>query len=156
MARDYQVTTGKRLVSWMMGRAARLGLGNFLVLTTTGRHSGESREVTLSPISDDEGEYLVSPYGQSGWVLNARTNPTGIIRHGASTTEVRLVEVTGDKPELVHAYYVREGFARQFMDVPGEATVDDFASVPERFPIFRIESTTEPGMGGTSQPGEVG
>lgn len=139
MAKDYQVTTGKRLVSWLMGGAARLGLGNFILLTTTGRKSGEPRQVTLAPISDEEGEYLVSPYGDSAWVLNLRESPTATIRRGRSESAVRLVEVTGEKPDLVERYYQREGYARQFMDVPGEATPADFASVSERFPVFRID-----------------
>lgn len=139
MAKKYQVTTGKKIVSWLMGIAARLGLGNFVVLTTTGRKSGQPRRVTVSPISDGEGEYLVSPYGQSAWVLNVRADPTPTIRRGGSEDTVRLIEVTGQKPELVKAYYEREVFARQFMDVQGQANVDDFSSVPERFPVFRIE-----------------
>lgn len=141
MARDYEVTTGKRIVSWLMGGLARLGLGNFILLTTTGRKSGEPRSVTLAPITDDEGEYLVSPYGQSAWVLNARDDPVATIRRGRDESSVRLVEVTGAKPEIVERYYRREGFARQFMDVPGEGTVEDFATVPERFPVFRIETS---------------
>lgn len=138
VAKKYEITTGKRAVTWLMARAARLGIGNFVVLTTTGRRSGEPREVTVSPISDVDGEYLVSPYGDSGWVRNARANPTATIRRGGSEKTVQLVEMTGEKPELVKAYYEREGFARQFMDVPGEASVSDFASVSERFPVFRI------------------
>lgn len=141
MAKEYEVTTGKRLVSWLMARAAGFGMGNFVVLTTTGRKSGEPRRVTVAPISDDEGRYLVSPYGNSGWVLNARADPIAIIQRGGSETRIRLVEVTGEKPELVKAYHGREGFARQFMDVPGEATTDDFALVPNRFPVFRIDET---------------
>lgn len=139
MAKEYEVTTGKRVISWVMARMARLGLGNFVVLTTTGRRSGRPREVTISPISDPEGEYLVSPYGDSAWVLNARANPMATIKRGASEATVRLVEITGDKPELVRAYYEREGFARQFMDVPGRASIADFATVADRFPVFRIE-----------------
>lgn len=138
MAKEYEATAGKRLVSWLMAQLARLGLGNFAVLVTTGRKSGESRKVTVSPISDDEGEYLVSPYGDSAWVLNARVNPAATLIRG-SETEVTLVEVTGQKPALVKAYYEREAFARQFMDVPGEATVDDFAAVAHRFPVFRVD-----------------
>lgn len=141
MAKDYEVTTGKRLVSWLMGGLARLGVGNFVVLTTTGRKSGQPRSVTLAPISDADGEYLVSPYGESAWVLNARADPNATIRRGRHETAVRLVEVTGDKPDLVRRYHDREAFARQFMEVPGEATVEDFASVPERFPVFRIETS---------------
>lgn len=139
MAKEYEVTTGKRIISWLMARAAGLGMGNFVVLSTTGRKTSRPRNVTVSPISDDEGRYLVSPYGDSGWVLNARADPTAIIKRGGSETSVRLVEVTGEKPEVVKAYHQREGFARQFMDVPGEATVEDFVAVPDRFPVFRIE-----------------
>jgi deazaflavin-dependent oxidoreductase (nitroreductase family) len=141
MAKKYEVTTGKRFISWFMARAAGLGLGNFVVLTVIGRQSGRPRNVTVAPITDDEGRYLVSPYGDSGWVLNARADPNAIIRRGGSETRVRLVEVTGQKPELVQAYYEREAFARQFMDVPGEATVGDFASVSDRFPVFRVDET---------------
>lgn len=137
MAKEYEVTTGKRVISWIMAKLARLGLGNFVVLITTGRKSGQPRDVTVSPISDDEGEYIVSPYGNSGWVLNARANPKVLIKRRGRARQVRLVEV--ERPELVKAYYEREGFARQFMDVPGEATVDDFASGPDRFPVFRID-----------------
>ena len=139
MVKRYEVTTWKRVVSGMLAGLARLGLGNFVVLTTTGRRSGQPRDVTLSPISDGEVEYLVSPYGDSSWVLNARADQRATVRRGRSSTPVRLVEVTGNKPQLVRAYYEREGFARQFMDVPGEATIDDFASVPERFPVFEIQ-----------------
>jgi hypothetical protein len=52
---------------------------------------------------------------------------------------VRLDEVTGRRPGIVKDYYDRESFARQYMDVPGAAAIDDFASVPARFPVFRIE-----------------
>jgi deazaflavin-dependent oxidoreductase (nitroreductase family) len=141
VAKEYEVTPGKRVISWLMAKAAGLGLGNFVVLTITGRNSGRPRNVTVSPISDHEGRYLVSPYGDSGWVLNARAAPSAIIKRGSSLTHVRLVEVTGQKPELVKTYYEREPFARRFMDVPGEPTVDDFASVPARFPVFRIDET---------------
>ena len=139
MAREYEVTTAKKLISRMLGKAAKLGLGNFIVLTTTGRRSDEQRQVTLAPISEEGGEYLVSPYGDSAWVLNVRSDPRATIRRGASEEAVLLVEVTGEKPGLVKEYYEREAFARRFMDVPGGATVEDFASVHERFPVFRIE-----------------
>jgi deazaflavin-dependent oxidoreductase (nitroreductase family) len=138
MARTYQVSTGKRVISWVMARMAAMGVGNYVVLTTTGRNSGRPRKVTLAKISDGETDYLVSPYGESGWVLNARANPNATLRQGRMERPVTLVEATGDKPGLVKEYYEREGFARRFMDVPGDAEEADFASVPERFPVFEI------------------
>ena len=142
MAKQYRVTAGKRAVTWLMAQAARLGLGNFVVLTTTGRKSDLPRQVTVSPIEDGGVEYLVSPYGDRGWVLNARANPVVTIRKGQSDEVVRLNEVTGTKAELVRRYYKREAFSRGFMDVPGDATVDDFASVAQRFPVFEIVRET--------------
>jgi deazaflavin-dependent oxidoreductase (nitroreductase family) len=138
VAKKYEVTAGKRVVSAIMGWAARRGLGNFVVLTTRGRKSGEPRQVTVSPITFDGVDYLVSPYGGSGWVLNVRADPHVSLTKGGTTREAELVEVTGSRPEVVQAYYRREAFSRQFMDVPEDPTVDDFAAVAERFPVFEI------------------
>ena len=93
----------------------------------------------MTPISEDDVEYLVSPYGNVGWVHNVRALPSAKIKRGRSVRHVTLVEVTGEVPALVKAYYEREAFARPFMDVPGDAGVEDFASVAERFPVFRVE-----------------
>lgn len=142
MANRYEVTPAKRAVSWMLAQAARIGLGNFVVLTTRGRRSGEPRRVTLAPIEDEEGEYLVSPYGESAWVLNLRADPNARIERGRRSESVRLVEITGKKPEIVKRYHDREAFARRFMDVPGSGDLEDFASVPERFPVFEVVRTT--------------
>ena len=139
MAKEYEVTTGKKVISWIAGKLTRLGVGPSVVLTTTGRKSGQPREVVVSPIVEDGTRYLVSPYGESAWVLNARANSQVTISKGGTESPVHLVEVTGEKPELLKEYYEREGFARQFMDVPGEATTEAFASVPGRFPVFRVE-----------------
>lgn len=138
MAKEYRVTPGKRFVSWLMARAAGLGLGTFTVITTVGKRSGEPRSVTVSPIADDEGEYLVSPYGEVSWVHNVRANPVVGMRRGGSERPVELVEVTGQRPDLVRRYYERESFARQFMALPDEPTDGDFVRFGEHFPVFRI------------------
>ena len=139
MAKQYEVTTGKRVVSWMMGQAARFGLGDFAVLTTTGRKSGEPRMVTVSPITHDGTEFVVSPYGDSGWVLNLRADPAATLKRGGSERQVTLVEVTGAQDGVVAAYHRREAFARQFMDLPDDPTPADFAAASAQFPVFRVD-----------------
>lgn len=139
MAKQYEVTAMTRVVNRITARMSRWGRGNFVVLTTTGRASGAPRTVVVSPIDDAGARYLVSPYGESAWVLNARPEPQATLTRRGTEQRVTLREVTGTKPELVQAYYEREGFARGFMDVPGDATVDDFAAVADRFPVFLVE-----------------
>ena len=118
---------------------SRVGVGRSATLTTIGRRSGASRDVPVSPITVDGVEYLVAPYGEVGWVLNVRSNPEVTLRSGRSRRRCRLVEVTSESAPVVKAYWDKERFPRRFMDVPGAATVEDFASVAGRFPIFRVE-----------------
>jgi hypothetical protein len=61
------------------------------------------------------------------------------LRSGGTTRRVRLDEVTGDAAEVVKAYHEREAFARRYMEVPGDASVEDFAMAARRFPVFRID-----------------
>jgi deazaflavin-dependent oxidoreductase (nitroreductase family) len=139
VAETYEATAGKRLFSSFVGVLARLGVGNFALLTTTGRRSGRSRTVTIAPISEGGVDYLVSPYGDSGWVCNLRADPEARLRRGRSNREVRMIEETGGHPALVKQYYEREAFARRFMDVPTDPTTADFVAAASRFPVFRVQ-----------------
>lgn len=142
MVKQYRVTPVTRLFSWIVSASTKVGMGRSIVLTTTGRRSGEPRKVPVTPITQDGVQYIVAPYGHVGWVLNVRAHPTVTIERGRSVQEAALVEVTGQVPGLVKAYYDREPFPRAFMDVPGEKTVEDFASVAERFPVFRVTDSS--------------
>lgn len=119
----------KRMASW--------GLLGLVILTTTGRRTGEDRDVPLRPVRHDGLTYLVAPYGEVSWVHNARAHPAATLRQGREVCRVVLREV--DHPEVVKRYYDREPIASRFMDVPGDGDVSDFASIPGRFPVFRVD-----------------
>ncbi|MGD2043495.1 MAG: nitroreductase family deazaflavin-dependent oxidoreductase [Acidimicrobiia bacterium] len=137
MAKEYRVPkTINRVAMWFN----RLGLGRSETMTTIGRKSGERREVPISPIELDGIEYVVAPYGEVSWVHNVRSNPEVTLRSGSRVRQVRLVEVTDEAAGVVKAYWDRENYPRQYMEVPGDATAEDFASVAGRFPVFRIET----------------
>lgn len=135
MAKEYQPPTTINKITMLI---TKLGIGPTSTLVTTGRKSGEERRVPVTPIDVDGVEYLVSPYGQVGWVHNARANPEVVLEKGSHRRRVRLVDKTQDSPHVVKAYWDAESFPRKYMDVPGEATVEDFASVSGRFPVFEV------------------
>jgi deazaflavin-dependent oxidoreductase (nitroreductase family) len=136
MAREYQAAKAvNTMVKWMN----RFGLGRSETMSTTGRVTGEQREVPVSPISVDGVEYLVAPYGEVSWVHNVRSDPMVTMRRGRRVRRCELIEVTDQAAEIVKAYWDRERFPRPYMDVPGNATVGDFSSVAGRFPVFRVE-----------------
>jgi deazaflavin-dependent oxidoreductase (nitroreductase family) len=136
MAKKYEVTRNvNRLMSW----AARRGMGKTQLMTTTGRKSGQRREVPVSPLELDGIEYVVSPYGEVSWVRNVRANPSVTLRHGSNERQVRLEEITGPAAaSAAAAYYERESFARPYMDVPENPTEADFIATSGLFPVFRV------------------
>jgi len=81
-------------------------------MTTTGRKTGERRRVPVSPIVVEGVDYLVSPYGEVGWVHNVRADPTVTLSHGSKTRQGRLEEVTDRSgAPVVAAYHARESFS---------------------------------------------
>ena len=140
MAREYEVRSSTRLLNRVMGWMARRGVGPSEVLTTRGRRSAERRSTPVSPIVHDGVEYLVSPYGDVGWVHNVRADPEVELRRGKRVRRARLGEITGpETAPVVAAYHAREKFARKFMEVPEEPTESDFAAAWQRFPVFRVD-----------------
>jgi len=137
MAKEYKPTRNlNRLMAW----AARRGMGRTQVMTTTGRKSGQRREVPVSPLEMDGVEYVVSPYGEVAWVHNVRANPSVTLRHASNERQARLEEVTGPPAaSAAAAYYERESFARPYMDVPENPTEADFAAKTALFPVFRVD-----------------
>lgn len=140
MVKQYEASPmTNRFTTWM----ARRGMGRTEVMTTTGRRSGEPRDVPVSPIVVDGIEYVVSPYGEVGWVHNVRANPEVTLRHGSKQRQVRLVEVTDPTgPAAVADYHAKESYARPFMDVPENPSLEDFVTAADRFPVFEVTDSS--------------
>lgn len=140
MAKKYVVTSVTRDVNRVTSFFARRGWGRLQLLTTTGRSSGESREVPVAPIEVGGVEYLVAPYGSVSWVKNVRANPQVQMRKGKTVRSCVLHEVTGDAAEVLEAYWDKEPFTHQYMDVPESPSVEDFAASGDAFPVFRVDA----------------
>jgi deazaflavin-dependent oxidoreductase (nitroreductase family) len=139
VADKYEVDGGKRFVNRVMAWMARRGIGPAVLLTTTGRRSGEPRTLPVSPVIVDAGEYLVAPYGAVGWVVNARANPDALLRRGRDERAVRLSEVIGGTARVLAAYYESQRFPRRYMNLPADPTIDDFNDKASLFPVFMVE-----------------
>lgn len=140
MARRYEVTSTVRRVNVFTKWLARRGWGQQVVLTTTGRRSGEPRQVPVSPLDIKGVGYLVSPYGEVNWVRNVRANPRVRLRHGKQDREVTLAEVPPARTgELLLAYWADQKITRPYFDVPIESPAPaDFVKEAEAHPVFKI------------------
>lgn len=88
-----------------MGGGVVPGESEFLYLTTTGRRSGQPREIEIWFTSRDGRYYLIAEHGERAqWVRNLRARPAVSVRVGAVTRPARARVVDGPaEPELVAA-----------------------------------------------------
>jgi deazaflavin-dependent oxidoreductase (nitroreductase family) len=90
----YRITGGR----WIVGR--NLGITN-VVLATTGRHTGRTREVPLYAFEDGERYVVVGSANGSehtpAWVWNLRAQPEGRLRVGRRVLDVRTREAEGEE-----------------------------------------------------------
>ena len=72
-------------------------------LTTTGRRSGELRQVTLYAWADGDRLVIVGSWGGAAtdpdWVRNLRAEPRATVKMGRDLREVRAYEVNGTERE---------------------------------------------------------
>jgi deazaflavin-dependent oxidoreductase (nitroreductase family) len=102
----YRATDGR----WFTG--STLGLRQ-IVLTTTGRHSGQPRDAPLFGFPEGDRMIVVASKNGSdqepGWVWNLRADPAATVRVGSEIRAVRAYEAAGAERErlwdlVVEAY----------------------------------------------------
>jgi deazaflavin-dependent oxidoreductase (nitroreductase family) len=91
----YRLTGGR----WLIGRNLLLNV----VLTTTGRQSGRTRDAPLLAVEDGERLIVVGSKNgadvEPGWVWNLRAQPEALVRVGREVREVRAHEAEGEERE---------------------------------------------------------
>jgi deazaflavin-dependent oxidoreductase (nitroreductase family) len=94
----------KAHLGWLLGE-------RFLLLTHTGRLSGESRQAVLEIIRIDKTTptyYVVSGFGEkSDWFRNLQSNPEATIQVGRQRMHVRASRLNQEKAEAEFLDYAR-------------------------------------------------
>ena len=95
----------------------------------------------ITPVTVDETDYLVAPYGPVNWVLNLRASERATFVRGRTTSRVKAVEVQGDEAgkALARYYHENKKNVAEFFDLAPNATIIDFTRDVENHPVFRIE-----------------
>ena len=94
MAKTYRVTPFARFGNTMSGLMISIGLGpkGMKLLTVPGRKSGIPRTTPVNTIETNGTRWLVAPYGEVGWVLNARAAGVVTLRRGKKIEELKIRE----------------------------------------------------------------
>jgi deazaflavin-dependent oxidoreductase (nitroreductase family) len=101
---------------------ANVGKITMMLLTTTGRNSGQPRTTPLNCIRDGDRYLAVASYGGDDrdpqWFKNLQAKPEALIQVGAETIPVRASVATPEEktvlwPKVVAAYKGYEGYQRK-------------------------------------------
>ncbi|SNS10679.1 nitroreductase family deazaflavin-dependent oxidoreductase [Actinomadura mexicana] len=122
-----------RLLTW------GLPMGPLVLLRTRGRRSGLSRTAPVALLELDGRQWLVSPFGETHWVRNARSDGRAELGRGRRFRQVRLTEIDDDRRHRIVSAYRRKyrvvPFVRAAFDTGPNAT----APPDSDRPVFLVE-----------------
>ena len=141
MAATFEQTRLRRIGNMLIAPLARLGLAGRRthVLTVTGRKSGRRYSTPVQLLFLDGDRWLVAPYGDVGWVKNARAAGKVELTRARRTERVRIAEVGPDDAAPVLREYLRDTpIVKPFFEVGSDAPLEAFAAEASRHPVFRL------------------
>jgi deazaflavin-dependent oxidoreductase (nitroreductase family) len=143
MARTYRLGPIRQAINSLMTSLIRAGLGgpaNYL-LTTVGRRTGRMRTTPVTVLENADGRWLVSPYGNVGWVYNVRANPEVTLQRGNRTETLQAGEVPPETAGPVLKQYLDQArITAPYFDVRVKDPVPKFVQEARQHPVFLLNS----------------
>lgn len=135
----------RRLINALSTAAIKRGSGppRFYLLSVVGRKSGIVHSTPVSLVFDGSTRYLVGPYGEVGWVRNARAAGVITLARGSYTEQFSLAPVQGTEAGSILKRYLKlEPGTRHYFDVSADAPVEAFEREVATHPVFRLTPAT--------------
>ena len=114
-----------------------------VVLTVTGRKSGQPRSTPITPMYVGDLRYVVAGFPGADWERNARAADTATLTAGKTSETVRMVELTADEARpLLRQFPTLVPTGVGFMKRSGlvtDGTPDEFEALAGRCAVFRFD-----------------
>lgn len=134
-----------RVINTIMKTAVRLGIappGTYL-LTVQGRKTGKAYSTPVSLVEDGGKRWLVSPYGEPGWLKNARAAGQVSLRRGGKSETMSITELSPEESAPILKRYIhKEKITQPYFDVSPDAPLEAFIAEAPRHPVFLLGSLT--------------
>jgi len=127
-------------VNAVMGPLTRVGLAgrHAYLLTVRGRVTSKSYSTPVILVEDGE-RWLVAPYGEVGWVRNARAAGRVEISRAGRSEALLIEEVAPEQAAPVLKKYLKGvPVVRPFFDVKPDSAIEEFVTEAPRHPVFRL------------------
>ncbi len=142
MAKSYKLSPLRRVVNRMLKTALGLGIGpkEMAILTVRGRKSGNLISTPVSLVEENGTRWLVAPYGEVGWVKNARAAGEVTIRRGRKIETLKIIELNDPKESasILKKYVQVAPITRPYFDTHYAAPAEAFANEAAKHPVFKL------------------
>jgi deazaflavin-dependent oxidoreductase (nitroreductase family) len=116
------------------------------LLTVRGRKTGKPWSTPVSIVAERGERWLVAPYGDRNWVLNARAAGRVELRRGRRCERLAVVELSAeDAVPVLRRYYELGRVTRPFFDVTLESPDADWLAEATRHPVFHLRPVRDTG-----------
>ena len=111
----------------------------YYLLTVRGRRTGRPFSTPVVLITEGGERWLVAPYGDVGWVRNARAAGQVMLSRGRRSETVRIVELAAaEAAPVLKRYVTRVPITRPYFDAKPSSPLDSFIAEASRHPVFRL------------------
>jgi deazaflavin-dependent oxidoreductase (nitroreductase family) len=141
MSKTYTLGPTRRAVNVIVTAMLKVGVGatSTYLLTTRGRTTGLPRTTPVVLVETAGKRWLVSPYGQVGWVHNVRATPEVTLRRGHESQTLHTRELTAEAAGPVLKRYLRQArVTAPFFDAGVDDPSDAFVAEADRHPVFEL------------------
>jgi deazaflavin-dependent oxidoreductase (nitroreductase family) len=141
LALTYRLGFARRLINWLVRGLLRFGLapkGTYL-LSVKGRRTGRIHSTPVTLVENGE-RHLVAPYGEVGWVKNARAAGEVTLSRGRRSETLAIDELPAQEAAPVLREYLKKAavVVGPFFDAERDSPLEAFAAEADRHPVFRL------------------
>ena len=141
MATAYRLSPGRRAANWFVRLLLRVGLmpGPTYLLTVPGRRTGRALTTPVTLVEDGGARWLVAPYGDVGWVRNARAAGEVTLSRGRRSESLTIRELPPhEAAPVLKRYVTRVTITRPYFDARPDSPVAAFEAEATRHPVFLL------------------
>jgi deazaflavin-dependent oxidoreductase (nitroreductase family) len=114
---------------------------NTYLLSVPGRCTGKLYSTPVTLVENQNGRWLVAPYGEVAWVRNARAAGRVTLSRGGNTEQVKIIPAGPEESAPILKEYVEKvSIVRPYFNVTVDSPALEFAAEAPRHPVFRLES----------------
>jgi deazaflavin-dependent oxidoreductase (nitroreductase family) len=145
MASTYRLGAARRAVNALIHALLRVGIGppRTYLLTVAGRKTGRPLTTPVTLVESGGRRWLVAPYGEVGWVRNARVAGRVTLSRGRRSETLTVTPLGPADSAVVLRQYLREvPITRPYFDVRPDSPLEAFAAEAPRHPVFALGPDT--------------